>query len=174
MKSTGTPADASTLIYLAKADVFAPAGKCAGRLLVTPSVWREAVEAGTHRGAVEVAHIRLAEGHRLLSRVELAKRVARRARDIAHQYTLGSGESEVLAVAEPGGRALVDEGRATRVAESLGLVPVSTLLLPAIGAAEGKLEGTAAMELLHRLASVTGARADVIVRLERIIRGQTR
>ena len=77
-------------------------------------------------------------------------------------------------MAEPGGRALVDEGRATRVAESLGLVPVSTLLLPAIGAAEGKLEGTAAMELLHRLASVTGARADVIVRLERIIRGQTR
>ncbi|MBI5709836.1 MAG: hypothetical protein HZC42_05935 [Candidatus Eisenbacteria bacterium] len=174
MEKAGSPADASTLIYLAKAEAFELAWKCVGRLAVPPSVWRESVEAGDRKGAVEVARIRLAHESGLVRRVQLSTRTATRAREIAARYLLGSGESEVLALGGRGGRVIVDEGRATRVAESLGLVPVSTLFLPVLGAARGRLGEPSAVELLRRLAGITGARADVTILLERLIRRNSR
>jgi len=174
MEKVGLPADASTLIYLAKAEAFEMAWRCVGRLTIPPSVWRESVEAGERRGAVEVARIRWAHEKGLVIRVPLSSSTARRAREIADRFLLGSGESEVLALGRRGGRVIVDEGRATRVAESLGLVPISTLLLPVLGATRGRLTERSAIAMLHRVASATGARADVTFLLEQLIRRNPR
>lgn len=174
METAGRPTDASSLIYLAKAEAFEPVRACVGRLVVPPSVWRESVAAGERMGAFEVARIRLAQEDGIVKRVELSERFGVRAREIAARYLLGSGESEVLALGRRGERVIVDEGRATRVAESLGLMPASTLFLPVLGATGGRLDATSALDLLHRLAVVTGARADVTLRLERVLRRHAR
>ncbi len=170
MDRSAIPADASVLIYLAKADVFAVAHRCIGALVATPAVWREAVEAGERKGAPEVGRIRVANGAGQLVRVHLAQGIAKHARELSARHQLGHGESEVLALGRRGGEVLVDEGRATRVAESLGLVPISTLFVPVLGAVHGQLDEPAARDLLHRLAVVTGAQADVILSLESILR----
>jgi len=170
MDDQGPPIDTSSVIYLAKAGAFEDACRCVGSLRIPPAVWREAVEAGEARGAPEVAEIRVAVREGRLELATPSARIARRAREIASRHALGSGESEVLALARRGGRVIVDEARATRVAESLGLTPISTLFLPVLGVAEGRLALTAARELLHRLAGVTGARADVVLRLEQALR----
>jgi hypothetical protein len=166
------PADASSVIYLAKADAFGLAGHVARPILVPPSVWREAVVAGQEVGAPEVPRILVAEREGLLQRVELAESELRLAGTIATQHRLGSGESEVLAITPIGGRAILDEGRATRVARSRGVVPISTVFLP-VGFAAGDLDAEQARELLRNIASVVGIRADVSLALERQLRRTT-
>jgi hypothetical protein len=167
------PADASSLIYFAKADAFELAGRVARPILVPPSVWRDAVIAGQDVGAPEVPRILLAQREELLRRVELAESELGLAGTIATQHRLGLGESEVLAIAPIGGRAILDEGRATRVARSRGVVPISTVFLPVVGFAAGDLDAEQARELLRNIASVVGIRADVSLALERQLRRTT-
>lgn len=167
------PADASSLIYLAKADAFELAGRVARPILVPPSVWREAVVAGQEVGASEVPRILVAERQGLLRCVELAESELRLAGTIATQHRLGSGESEVLAITPIGSPAIVDEGRATRVARSRGVVPISTVLLPAVGYMSGDLDLDQASDLLHRVAGAVGLRTDVLLTLERQLRRTT-
>jgi predicted nucleic acid-binding protein len=168
------PTDASTLIYLAKADTFAEAEACVGRMAVPPSVWREAVDAGERLGYPDVPRIRAAEQVRILGRVELTASQQDVAAAIAAEHRLGVGESEVLALATSGGRALVDEGRAARAAHALGIVPVSTLFLPVLGRRRRALSTREATDLLRKLAIVTGARAEVVFELELHIRKEGR
>jgi predicted nucleic acid-binding protein len=164
------PGDASTLIYLAKADVFEAAARCVGVILVPPAVWRESVEDGERLGYPDAAKIRRAEERSQLRRVHLSSRQEAAAATIADTHRLGLGESEVLALARAGGMALVDEGRASRVARALGIVAVSTLFLPILGLRQRRLDEGAAGELLRKLAIVTGVRADVLVALEERLR----
>ena len=164
------PADASSLIYLAKADAFELAGRVVKPILVSPSVWREAVVAGEEVGAAEVPRILAAEERGVLKRIELAESESSRATGIGAQHRLGSGESEVLAVTPLGQWAIVDEGRATRVARALGLIPVSTLFLPLVGRRGGDLDLDLALELFHRIAAVIGVRSDVSLALEQELR----
>ena len=162
------PADASTLIYIAKADAFVEVAQCVPKLLVPPAVWREAVAEGERAGAAEVPRIRAAQGLGVLERVQLSQADQRLAATIAAENRLGSGESEVLAIGSSIGRAIVDEGRATRVARSLGVVPISTLFLPVVGRRSGRLTASDAMALLRRLAAaVATARADVVQEIEK-------
>lgn len=174
MEQERLPCDASTLIYLAKADAFPEAARCVGPLVVTPSVWREAVDEGERIGAADVPRIREAERRGLLLRVDLAEAERQLVESIAAEQRLGTGESEVLALGKEIGRAIIDEGRASRVAESLGIVPVSTLFLPVIGRTERTLSGREALGLLRRLAVVTGAKAEVVFALERQLRKEQR
>jgi hypothetical protein len=167
------PADGSSLIYLAKADAFGLAGHVARPILVPPSVWREAVVAGQEVGALEVPRILVAEREGLLQRVELAESELRLAGTIATQHRLGSGESEVLAITAIGGRAILDEGRATRVARSRGVVPISTVFLSVVGFAAGDLDAEQAREFLRSIASVVGIRTDLSLALERQLRRTT-
>jgi predicted nucleic acid-binding protein len=164
------PADASSLIYLAKADAFELAGGVARPIFVPPSVWQEAVVAGQQVGAPEVPRILVAEREGLLERVELAGSETHLAATIATQHRLGRGESEVLAITPPGGWAIVDEGRATRVARSRGITPVSTIFLAVVGHTAGDLDVNRASELLHRVAGAIGVRSDVLVALEQELR----
>jgi predicted nucleic acid-binding protein len=164
------PGDASTLIYLAKADGFGLASSCVDRLLVPPSVWREAVEEGDRIAAPEVPRIHAAAGAGFLARVELASREQRDSDEIATGYRLGLGESEVLAVARAGGTAVVDEGRASRVARSLGILSVSTLFLPVLGVRRQSLSTEEAVGFLRSLAVVVGARAEVVFEIEQRLR----
>lgn len=164
------PCDASTLIYLAKADAFSEAVRCVGPLVVTPSVWREAVEEGERIGAPEVPRIREAEMEGLLHRVDLDETEQKLAESLAVEQRLGAGESEVLALATTTGQAVIDEGRASRVAEAVGITPVSTLFLPLVGRQQRALQTREALALLRRLAVVTGARAEVVFRLESELR----
>lgn len=173
MKPRNALADASTLIYLAKADALPIAARCVGPLLIPPAVWKECVEAGERKGALDVARIRLAEHEGLVRPVELPARALARAREIAERHMLGTGESELLAMARAGQMVLLDEGRATRVAVSFGLSPISTLLVPVIGAFHGRLAVAEAKTLVRRLAVVSGARADLVLQLEAIL-GRTK
>jgi predicted nucleic acid-binding protein len=169
MDSDELPCDASTLIYLAKADAFAEGARCLGPLVVTPSVWREAVE-GERIGAADVPRIREAERSGILHRLVLDESDQQLAESIATEHRLGAGESEVLALGRAIGRAVVDEGRASRVAESLGITPISTLFVPLVGLREQLLSQREALDLLRRLAVVAGARAEVVFALEEELR----
>jgi predicted nucleic acid-binding protein len=160
------PADASTLIYIAKANAFGEVAQCVRRMFVPPAVWREAVVEGDRVGAADVPQIRAAEAAGGIERVELSDSDLGLAGMIAVQNRLGSGESEVLAIGSSLGRAIVDEGRASRVARAMGIVPVSTLFLPVVGRNSGQLSSSDAVKLLRRLATVTGARSDVVQRIE--------
>jgi hypothetical protein len=168
------PADASSLIYLAKADAFDIAGRVMKPMLAPPSVWREAVLAGEEVGAAEVPRIVLAERQGLVRRIDLSDSEQRLATAIATQNRLGSGESEVLTVTPAGALAIVDEGRATRVARSRGITPISTLFLPIIGRDAGDLDHGQAVDLLRRVAAVIGVRSDVTLALEQELQRRKR
>ena len=165
------PADASSLIYLAKADAFEEVALCVRTIQVPPAVWREAVEDGERIGAPEVPRIRDAfEAGSLQHLRDLTATQTRLAGTIAGENRVGSGESEVLAVARPGARVILDEGRATRVARSLGVIPLPTLFLPVIGHRAGDLALNDALDLLRRLAAVTGVRSDTALVIEQELR----
>ena len=68
----GVPGDASTLIYLAKADAFEDVSAIVARVLVSPAVWWEAVDEGERIRAPDVVRIREAAGQGSLVRVELS------------------------------------------------------------------------------------------------------
>lgn len=167
------PGDASTLIYLAKADACEEASTGVSPILVPPAVWREAVDEGERVGAPDVSRIREAAGAGLLRRVRLSDAEEDLAASIATEHRLGLGESEVLAVARRQARALIDEGRAARVATALGIVPISTLFLPVLAQREGAVDTPSAVELLRRLAVVTGARADAVFAIEQQLRKES-
>src|SRR6266849_1657170 len=162
----GIPGDASTLIYLAKANVFERAHQCVSTILVSPSVWREAVDQGERIGALEIPRIRAAADAGSLRLVELSEREEALASAIAGADRLGAGESEVLALATRIGGAIVDEGRAARVAEARAITVVSTLFLPVLGRQSRVLDEEQAVDLLWRLAIVIGPRAEVVYAIE--------
>lgn len=170
MDGESLPGDASTLIYLAKADAFKEARACVEGIIVPPSVWQEAVEGGERIHAPEVERINQAFSDGFLRRVGLPSELEALAETIRSQHRLGRGESEVLAVGTRSGRAIVDEGRATRVAASLGIVAISTLFLPVLGLRSGRLERGQASALLRRLVVATGATAEVLLELEQHLR----
>jgi predicted nucleic acid-binding protein len=162
------PADASTLIYLAKANGFDLARTAVEALTVPPAVWEEAVVAGRDRGAPDVVGIEEARDTGFLRLAEWSTTLDRDAAAIRDGYQLGLGESQVIALGSKVGAAVIDEGRASRVAESLGIDVISTLLLPVIAVRRG-MDGTVAVMALRRMASIVGVRADVLVTLEAAI-----
>lgn len=166
----GIPGDASTLIYLAKANVFECVQQCVSTILIPPSVWREAVDEGERIGALEVPRIRAAADAGSLQHVPLSEAEEALAAAIAGADRLGPGESEVLALALRVGEAIVDEGRAARVGEARGITVVSTLFLPVLGRRSGALDEEQSIELLRRLAIVIGPRAEVVYAIEQHLR----
>jgi predicted nucleic acid-binding protein len=166
MQGEGTPIDASTLIYLAKADAFREAHAIVGPMLVPEAVWRETVDAGERKGERDPARIRAALRDGRLRRVSLTAAERRAAVGLAARHRLGPGESQVLAAAGKRVRLLIDDGRAARVAAGLGFVPISAVFIPVLGVRENRLAPPAAIELLRRIAAVVGIRAGVLMRLE--------
>ena len=173
MMRTELPTDASSLICIAKCDAFVEIAPCVETMLVPPSVWAEAVEAGERIGAAEVSEIRAAEAAGSVRRIGLDAQQTRLARALANSERLGKGESEVLALGRQDGRCIVDEGRASRVAASMGIAAVPTLLLPVIGYREGRMDLAEAFGLVRRLAVVAGARAEVVFAIEQALKGGT-
>ncbi len=163
------PGDASTLIYLANANAFSDARRCLERIIAPPGVWREAVEDAERLAYPDVPRIRGAVEDGFVLRVELDDDAQLLAGTLATEHRLGVGESEVLALGLDTGRALLDDGRAARVATTLGVEPVSTLFLPVLGCIVGGLGRDAAIAFLRRLAIVTGARAETVYRIEAFI-----
>ena len=166
MSRLGILSDASTVIYLAKADVLHDAGALLGALLVPPAVWRETMEAGERRGQLDQARIRSARDRGLLRLVELDAAIERRAIEIRRRRRIGLGESQVLAVAKKGRLVLVDDHRAARVATSMGISPARTISLPVLCWRRGWLDSSGALQLLRRVTKVVAVRADVLMRLE--------
>lgn len=166
------PADATCLIYIAKVAGFETASRCFRRFLVTSAVRRESVVEGERFGYADAAQIRAAETSGVLRRVPLDAHAESTAAALAATWRLGQGESETLALGLRHGRAVVDDGRASRVAEAIGVEPVSTLFLPALGAERG-LDRRDAIGFLHQLAIVTNARADAVLAIEELIRSRT-
>lgn len=163
------PADASCLIYLARTDTFSLAARCVPVLIVVPAVWRETVEDGERYGYTDAARIRSAEEGGSLSRDDLDDTQWALAARIGNRWRLGRGESETLAVASGVGQALVDDGRAARVAVAIGVGPVSPLFLPALGVMRG-VPKAEAISFLRRLAVVMNARAEAVFAVEEFIR----
>ena len=166
MRKAGILSDASTVIYLAKADALHDAGALLGALLVPPAVWRETVESGERRGQLDQARIRSARDQGLLHIVELDPAAERRAIEIKRRRRIGLGESQVLAAARKGSLVLMDDRRAARVAASMGISPARTISLPVLCWRRGWMDSPGALQLLRRLSRVVGVRADVLVRLE--------
>lgn len=135
-------------------------------------MWREAVDEGERIAAAEVPRIRTATESGFLVARTLDPREQRDADGIATRYRLGLGESEVLALARASGTAVVDEGRASRVARSLGILTVSTLFLPVLGVRRRSLSAGEAVDFLRRLAVVVGARAEVVFEIEQRLEEQ--
>ncbi|MFN0153116.1 MAG: hypothetical protein ACKVUT_01895 [Gaiella sp.] len=168
MEERGLPADATCLIYIAKIDAFELAGRCVPRLLVPPAVWRESVVDAERLGYTDAQRIRAAEQTGIVHSVALDAETGRRAADLASSWRIGQGESETLALARDVGRAIVDDGRAARVAEAVGIEPVSTLFLPVLGALAG-MSRADATGFLRRLAIVASARAETALEVEEFI-----
>jgi predicted nucleic acid-binding protein len=173
MDQQEAPPDASTLIYVAKANAFAEVSRCIRTILVTPSVWREAVDEGERIGAPEVGGIRNAAERGFLRLVELSNQADWEAERVRSVHRLGQGESEVIALAAKGGFVIIDEGRASRVARSLGYRTLSTLFLPVIGYRSARLDQTEAVRLVRRLAVVANASAEAVLAIEEYIGGET-
>jgi hypothetical protein len=163
------PADASCLIYLARMDGFRVAARCVDALVVGPAVWREAVEDGERFGYDDAERIRAATETGFVRRVVPEPEELAFAGELATTWRLGQGESEALALGRGPGRAVVDDGRAAKVAVTIGIEPVSTLFLPAFGAMRGLEEGEA-VQLLRQLAVVMSARAEAVFVIENFIR----
>ncbi len=164
-------ADASSLIYIAKCNAFEAMNRCMGVLAVPPGVWKEAVEHGERIGAGEVPRIRLAVKAGFVIRVGLPSRAERLAKVIASEQRLGRGESEVLALTRPGDPCLIDEGRASRVASDRRLRPLSTILVPVLGARRGRIGVDEARELIRCLGAAANATAQVLLAAERELVG---
>ena len=162
----GVPADASSLIYLAKGDAFGPLVPVVRRLLVPPAVWFEAVEEGERIKAPEVPRIRRAEEHDLVARMSLRPSERTEAKRLREQG-LGRGECEALALGARGRTVVIDEGRGSRVARARGLEPISTLQLVVLALRGGNLDGRQARELARELAKFMNVTADVLTAVER-------
>jgi predicted nucleic acid-binding protein len=166
----GILSDASSVIYLAKADPLHDVGALLGALLVPPAVWRETVEAGESWGQLDKARIRSARDQGFLQLVELDPATERRAIEIRRRRRIGFGECQVLAAARKGSLVLMDDRRAARVAMSMGISAARTISLPVLCWRRGLIESSDASELLRRLTEVIGVRASVLMRLEADIR----
>jgi predicted nucleic acid-binding protein len=166
------PADGSCFIYLARIDGFAQARRCVESLTASDAVWREAVLDGEQYGYEDAQRIRDAEETGFVRRLATDAELSRVAGRLATTWYLGQGESETLAVGQRVGRAVVDDGRATRVAKELGVEPVSTLFLPALGVLRG-LDAEDAIPFLRDLAIVMNARAEAVFAIEEFIRRST-
>ena len=139
------------------------------RLLSTPAVWREAVEDGERYGYADASRIRAAQEAGFVERYTLESDDAAVAGSLVDSWNLGHGESETLAVGTRVGRAVVDDGRAARVAEAIGVEPISTLFLPVLGVERG-LATADAIALLRRLAVVMSVRAAAVFAVEEHIK----
>lgn len=171
MNERGILADASTVIYLAKADALQEVAAVLGPLLVSPAVWRETVEAGERPGQPDKARIRAARDQGWLRLVELSPVMETKAIAIKKRRRIGLGESQVLAAAKKGSVVLMDDRRAARVATSMGISPVRTMSLPVMCWRRGLTDAPVALALLRRLGNVVGVRAGVFLRLEADILG---
>lgn len=174
MAEQGAPADASSLIYIAKCDAFGEIHRVVPSILVPASVWEESVEAGQRVSAPEVQRITDALDAGFLRRTGLSRIGRQHARTLAETHRLGRGESEVLTLARSPGTCIVDEGRASRIAVSMGITPVPTLLLPVAGHRWGVMTREEALDLVRRLAVVTGTRAEVVFAIEEELSGGRR
>jgi hypothetical protein len=135
-------------------------------LVVGNAVWREAVEDGERFGYQDAQRIRRAHADEFVRRVALDDALSAMAGNIASTWRLGQGESETLALGQSARVAIVDDGRAARVAAALGIQPVSTLFLPVLGI-RGELSAVEARRFLHELAVVMSARAEAIFEIEK-------
>jgi predicted nucleic acid-binding protein len=162
----GAPADASSLIYLAKADAFPALAPVVGSLLAPPEVWFEAVEEGERIGAPEVPRIHEARELGLLDRVSLDAS-ERRQGDRLREQGLGRDECEVLAIGARTQTVVIDEGRGSRIARARGLEPISTLQLVVLAFRRGSLDARRAHELARELAGVMNVTAEVFTAIGR-------
>lgn len=169
METAGVPVDASSLIYLAKADAFREAHSSVGVLSAPPAVWREAVEAGIDKGIADPQRILSAQRAGWVRATPIGTQREQAARVLAGQYRLGHGESQVLVMGRRAARVVLDDRRAVRVAVALGYMPVSTVLLPVLGVRERGLSRQVAMDMLKRLAAVIALPALQLQRLEAML-----
>ena len=174
MAEHGVPADTSTLIYLAKADLFREVPSCFGTIVVPDAVWTEAVEAGERVGRTDPSRIRTAAAQGWLRKAAPEARTMMAAHDIATRYGLGRGESQVIAVASTSVEVMLDDRRAIRVASSMGLRPVRTIRIPELGCARGCWSVSAGLAMLRKLSVIVAVRADTLSLLERAIRRRPR
>lgn len=165
----GIPADATCLIYLAKINGFDRAASCVDSLLVSPAVWREAVVDGARLGYTGAERIQQAETAGIVTRLDLDAEAEKRAANLSATWRLGHGESETLAIGMDVGQAIIDDGRASRVATAIGVEPISTLFLPVLGARRG-MQVAAASDLLRELAIVASAKAETVFVIEEFLR----
>lgn len=167
--ASGTPTDASSLIYLAKAGGLAPAFACLGVLLLSPSVWREVIATGEQRGAPEMGAIRTAIQKQQIAECPLDTRARHRAARLQETLRLDAGECEVLVLGASNAAILVDERRATKAALAMGLHVVPAIAVPELALRMGALGRAEALALVNAIAIASSARAELVAEVARMI-----
>ena len=114
--------NATPLIYLAKADKLMLLQRVIKNVLIPAAVFQEVVAEGKRLGEKDAFRVEKAIAEGWLSVKEVKKK-------ISSQFTLHSGEIEVIALAKEKGinTVLIDDIKARSAAEIAGLTPVGTL-----------------------------------------------
>jgi predicted nucleic acid-binding protein len=170
MSAGGIPTDASSLIHLAKAGQLELAHKALGPLLVPPAVWVEAITEGERIGAVEVPVLVQGFGNGWLRRVELGAKSISQARTLVERHGLGQGEAQVMAIAGEYAWILLDEHRGARRAEGIGIVVMTSLLLPLLCVDRGLLDTEGGIVVLRAIALHSNPKFEQLAQCERDIR----
>lgn len=165
----GTPTDASSLIYLAKAGGVASAHACLGVLLLPPTVWHEVINRGEQRGAPELEAMRTAIDKHQVTATPLERRDRQRAMRLQQTLRLDAGECEVLVLGASNSSVLMDDLRATRAALAIGLRVVPALAVPELALRAGALDRVGALSLLNAIAHASAARASLVAEIARMI-----
>jgi len=120
--------DSSPLITLAKLERVDLLASLYGQVLVSPAVWHEAVTMGRAIGALDAGFLEGLERKGAIRRVALKAKERTTSQGLHAAGRLGSGESEVLAIArERKGLAVMDDKSARVAAVALGVSHVGTL-----------------------------------------------
>ena len=119
--------DASPLIVLGKMERVELLPRLYGKVIVTPSVWEEAVTRGKQMGVRDAAYLEkfMRECHLTGARLSIRERAL--AERLRREADVGQGEAEVLAIAK--GRnalAVLDEKAARSLAVGLGILHTGT------------------------------------------------
>ena len=121
-------ADASPLLYAARAEILDILFRTLGTMGITPAVYREAIEQGERRGYRDARLLRKELEKERLVLLKLSREEERLSLNLQAESNLDASECETIACARVRGlTALLHDRKACRLAAAVG---VSTLRLP--------------------------------------------
>lgn len=160
-------ADASPLIYAAKANCLPVLTRVLGTVGLTPAVYREAITGGQKRGYPDAMRLEQAIADKKLLRLELIPAEQKLARALLASSNLGPGECETLAVGETRGLPVVlHDKKARRLAAVRGVETTQLPNILLVGLMRGLVNLAEFERTANRLAVAMGMDAAALLELK--------